>query len=629
MKKKLSSAAALLTAISILVGCSGAQTDSAADAEASAADTEQTSVELSDTAEDSPYDGLFDNDILTIEITATEEDWEYLMENATDKPWITADVTVNGETLTECGIKTKGNTSLSQVATTDSDRYSLKISFGKYVDGQTLYGLDKLTLNNIYGDSTYLKEYMSYDLFSFMDVPSSLCTFADIYVNGEHYGFFIAIEEPDDSYLERIYGEDNEVQAYKPESMSMGGGGFGGDMNPPENGDMTPPDAGAAAPEGGDVTPPDDGAAAPENGDDGTAESGAGGFPDISGIDFSDFDFSDFDPSSFDPSEFDFSDFDFSDFDFSDLQMPTGGMGGDNGVSLAYTDDDTESYSNIFDESITNPDDDDKARLIASLKGISESSGEELEQYINVDEVLRYTACNVFLVNLDSYFSQMGHNYILTEDDGVLSMLPWDYNLSFGTYQSGDSSSVINYAIDSVFSGVDAEERPIIGKLLENEEYLEKYHEYLRIIAEEYVDSGLFAQTVAEKAALIDEYVSSDTTSFDGYDAFAEGCTALALFGELRAQSVLAQLDGTIPATTEEQTDESVLIDSSSFDLSLLGGMNMGGGGQGGMGGGPEMHGQGGGEHRGFGGADGAGGTADAPAGEQPDTPTDEPEPEA
>ena len=79
--------------------------------------------------------------------------------------------------------------------------------------------------------------------------------------------------------------------------------------------------------------------------------------------------------------------------------------GGSLGVDLVYSDDEISSYSNIFDNAITDVDEEDEARLIETLKAISE--GENLEDYINVDEVLRYAAVNVFLVNLDSYFSNM------------------------------------------------------------------------------------------------------------------------------------------------------------------------------------------------------------------------------
>lgn len=166
---------------------------------------------------------LFGKDVIKIEISTTGDAWNELMENAVSKPYISGDVTIDGVTFGDVGIKTKGNTTLTQVAATDSDRYSLKINFGKYVDGQTCYGLDKLVLNNVYGDNTYLKEYMSYQLFEFMDVPSSLCTYAEIYVNGGYYGFFVALEDVDDSFLERNYGSDQTGEAYKPESLSQGG----------------------------------------------------------------------------------------------------------------------------------------------------------------------------------------------------------------------------------------------------------------------------------------------------------------------------------------------------------------------------------------------------------------------
>ncbi|MGN0594280.1 MAG: CotH kinase family protein [Hominimerdicola sp.] len=637
-----------------MAGCS--KKESSSSSSSSASNSVSETVEQTSNSENLEYvDKIFGQDILNIQINTTEDDWEYLMNNAADKPWITANISINGESYENVGIKTKGNTSLSQISMTGNDRYSLKVSFGKYTDGQTCYGLDKLVLNNIYSDNTYLKEYMSYNLFQFMNVPSSLCTFANITVNGEHYGFFLALEDTDDSFIERNYGEDSGVEAYKPESMDMAGGmqmpenmqngGFGfsitrlisltdeegnsvewsaiaGDFDTeniesftskdgtttklseldmsamqslnienivsltdangktldlssytlsmsmgenfpqmPGNGEMP---TNMEMPEGMEMP---ENMEKPEN-----MAKPESNIPDSNSDDTSNTESKAEMPQNGAPP--------------TDMQMPQKGDDGNGfgmdgssgGVNLVYTDDNVESYSNIFDNNITKVDEEDQNRFIASLKGISESSGEELEKYIDVDEVLRYTACNVFLMNLDSYFSNMGHNYIVTEDNGMLSMIPWDYNLAFGTYQSSNSSEIINFAIDTVFSGVDAEDRPIIGKLLENEEYLEKYHEYLKQIAEEYVQSGLFEQSITDAVTLIDEYVQNDTTSFGDYDSFTAGVEELKKYGSLRAESILGQLDGTIPSTTEEQQDSDALIDASSLDLTKLGSMNRGGG---------------------------------------------------
>ena len=465
-----------------------------------------------ETAAEADYEtALFGNDILQINISADEKEWKEFLENAASKPWIQCNIDINVETYNDVGIKTKGNTSLQQLVNDDTTtRYSLKVSFGKYTEGQTCHGLDKLALNNIYADSTYLKEYMSYDLMKFMDVPSSLCTFAEIKVNGEHYGFCLAIEDPDDSYIDRIYGSDSSVEAYKPESMDMDGnkGDFPGNMQPGQNGD------------GNDQFPQMPG----QNGD-----------------------------SSNQPPQMPGQDGDSSN---QPPQMPgqngnngkPGMDGGRNGVDLKYIDDNADSYSNIFDNSITKVNDEDKQRLIASLKKISE--GEDIESCIDTDEMLRYIACNVFLVNLDSYLSSNCHNYILTEDNGKLSMLPWDYNLSFGSYQMKNANDAVNYAIDTALNNVSAEERPLISKLLEKDEYRQKYHEYLKEIVEKYIRSGVFEDKVNEITELIDEYVKNDTTSFDGYEAFKEGVETLRLFVKLRAESVSGQLDGSIPSTS-------------------------------------------------------------------------------
>lgn len=470
----------------------------------------------SDSADDYSTE-LFGDDVITVEITADEDDWDSLMENATSKPTISADVTINGETYDDVAIKTKGNTSLQQVASSDSERFSLSLNFGKNVDDQTCDGLDKLVLNNIYGDSTYLKEYMSYSLFQYMDVPSSLCSFAEVTVNGEHYGFYLAVEDVDDSFLERNYGDVFSGEAYKPESMDMDG--MQGNPEQGKKSDRTAEKSNTATSE------------TLQN--DSKAKMG---------------------------------------------NPPEGGgqmSGGSQGVDLVYADDSADSYSNIFDNEITKTDDEDEERLIASLKAISE--GDDLEEYINIDEVLRYAAVNVFLVNLDSYFSNMGHNYCLVEDDGQLSMIPWDYNLSFGTYQISSASDAVNYAIDTVFYNVDAEERPIISKLLENEEYQEKYHEYLQELCD-YVTSGAFEEKIDSISTAIDSYVQNDTTSFDGYDAYVSGVEALKIFVTLRAESVEGQLDGTIPSTTDGQKNSDALVDCGDLNLNALGGMGNGGG---------------------------------------------------
>ena len=124
-------------------------------------------------------------------------------------------------------------------------------------------------------------------------------------------------------------------------------------------------------------------------------------------------------------------------------------------VSLIYTDDEYDSYSNIFDNAKTDITDADKDRLIASLKQMNE--GDNIEDVVNVEEVIRYFVVHNFVCNFDSYTGSIIHNYYLYEDDGKLSMIPWDYNLAFGGFQAGapgasdtsDATGMVNYPIDT------------------------------------------------------------------------------------------------------------------------------------------------------------------------------------
>lgn len=107
----------------------------------------------------------------------------------------------------------------------------------------------------------------------------------------------------------------------------------------------------------------------------------------------------------------------------------------------------------------------DKQRVVTAVKNLNE--GTDLETHVDVDEVLRYFAVNMALVNLDSYVSSLQHNYYLYENGmWQISILPWNFNLAFGAFQSCSASDVVNFPIDTLVSDVSLENRPLIGKFL-------------------------------------------------------------------------------------------------------------------------------------------------------------------
>lgn len=512
---------------------------------------------------------IFGNDILSIDIEVDESEWQSLLDNAMAKEYISGDLIINGTRFSTVGIRTKGNSSLSQVARMeDSDRYSLQFKSNKFVKGQTFYGLDSFCINNIVGDTTYMKDYIAYDLMNYIGVDTPLTNYANVTVNGEDFGFYIALERYDKSFLERVYntsgGELYNVKIAMGQrddfmqKVNMGNSGVNNDRREQFNqrnmeGERNPFNQkrnNGEIPQRNDRERPQ-GNIRDENfmGEFPPIEMEDGGFPGFG--------------------------------DFAEGRGGMGGIGGRGGGSLIYTDDNISSYSAIFNNPIFNKNSDkDKERVITAIKNLNE--GNDLENYIEVDKTLRYLAAHTVVVNLDSYSSNMAQNYYLYERDGKLTILPWDYNFSFGGFQSGNSIDVINFPIDTPVSGVSMEDRPLINKLLEIDEYRERYHNYLQEIVDEYFFSGVFEETIISLDEKINEYVKNDTTSFTTYEKYEASLPVLIELGNLRAESINGQLNGTIPSTTEEQRiNRDLLVDASHINLSDLGSM-MGGGGFGG-----------------------------------------------
>ena len=260
------------------------------------------------------------------------------------------------------------------------------------------------------------------------------------------------------------------------------------------------------------------------------------------------------------------------------MQMPgmnDGGMGSSD-VLLIYSDDEYSSYSNIFDNASTDISDTDKDRLIDSIKKLNENS--DIENVVSVKEVIRYFVVHNFVCNFDSYTGSMIHNYYLYEKDGQLSMIPWDYNLAFGGFEGGtDATSLVNYPIDTPVSGGTVESRPMLAWIFANEEYTALYHQYFAEFISQYFDNGYFAEMTDDVKAMISPYVESDPAKFCTYEEFEKGIDTLKEFCLLRAESVTAQLNGTIASVSDNQ-DKDTFIDASALSVSDMGSMGNGNG---------------------------------------------------
>ncbi|MFJ5767016.1 CotH kinase family protein [Lysinibacillus sp. NPDC093210] len=466
--------------------------------------------------------------VTTVDIEIPQEDWEDMLENAADEELKQGNITINGKTIENVAIRTKGNLSLRSVVNSDSDRYSLKVDFDYYDDNQSLYGLKKLNLNNNYSDSTLMREYISYELMEKMGLPTPAHSYMYVTVNGEERGLYLGVEAVDETFLANNYGS-NDGFLFKP---------------------------------------------------DGT------------------------------------------------------------GSDLKYISDNIADYTGIGLK--TNEDNIEDSKLTEMLDAIN--NGGDIEQYIDVDEMLRYFAVNTALVNLDSYQGNMKHNYYLYENNGVFSIIPWDYNMSFGGFGAGGggmgggnlnqmrgntdkelpegeteknaetpaikqpqggqpngdqppegqsnteqpqedqsngdqtqegqpnanrnkgnfdmgggmssnlmADSAINFSITTPVSGTTLEERPLLNALLSNETYRAKYESYLEQLATTYLTEDYIQSITNNLAMLLTSYEEADPTKFYTTEQFLEGVAgdnSLPEFAKQRSTSILKQLSGELVVET-------------------------------------------------------------------------------
>jgi len=167
---------------------------------------------------DVKYSGLFQKDrVIDINIDIGEKDWQSILSDPKSENYHPASVTVEGKTITNVGFRTKGFSSLRSVADSGSDRYSFKVKMNEYVDGQKFLGLDEFVLNNGFADPSYMREYLTYEALDTLGADTPYRTYANLYINGKLFGFYLCIESLDNSFAKRV-SSGNDVDLYEADS---------------------------------------------------------------------------------------------------------------------------------------------------------------------------------------------------------------------------------------------------------------------------------------------------------------------------------------------------------------------------------------------------------------------------
>lgn len=161
----------------------------------------------------------------SISVSYDDADYDDLIEaylSTGDKVWISASVTIDGETFDDVGLKLKGNSTLRSLSTDADASLSSQnpedlpwiIRLDKFVDGQSLDGTTELVVRGN-SSETSLNEALALDLLAQAGLASQPAIATRFSVDGSAETLRLVIENPSDEWAERELGD---VLLYKAEA---------------------------------------------------------------------------------------------------------------------------------------------------------------------------------------------------------------------------------------------------------------------------------------------------------------------------------------------------------------------------------------------------------------------------
>jgi hypothetical protein len=121
--------------------------------------------------------------------------------------------------LADIGVRLKGRWGSARAL---DQKSSFLLKSNEFVQGQRLFGLNKLAVNNLVQDASMLHEQLAYQLFRAMGVPAPRTGFARVTVNGELKGLYATIEVVDNATFLDHWFPNSDGQLYE--------GSYGSDL---------------------------------------------------------------------------------------------------------------------------------------------------------------------------------------------------------------------------------------------------------------------------------------------------------------------------------------------------------------------------------------------------------------
>jgi spore coat protein CotH len=149
-------------------------------------------------------DDFFNPEVLQrVELWMHEADWAKLKATFQENTYYPADMTWNGITVSNVGIRSRG------LGSRREQKPGLRVDFDRYSVGQQFLGLKSFVLDNLSQDFSGIKETVAMRFFTRIGIPAPRETHTRLYVNGRYEGLYGLIESVDKTMMGRVFGSIN------------------------------------------------------------------------------------------------------------------------------------------------------------------------------------------------------------------------------------------------------------------------------------------------------------------------------------------------------------------------------------------------------------------------------------
>ena len=144
---------------------------------------------------------FFNPDVVhRMDLWLNEADWNKLKATFQENTYYPADMTWNGITVRNAGIRSRG------LGSRRAQKPGLRVDFDRYSGGQQFLGLKSLVLDNLSQDFSGIKETVVMRFFARLGILVPREAHTRLYINGKYAGLYALVEAIDKTMMGRVFG---------------------------------------------------------------------------------------------------------------------------------------------------------------------------------------------------------------------------------------------------------------------------------------------------------------------------------------------------------------------------------------------------------------------------------------